>query len=182
MRLVFRLCWDFALCQVGKESSIYITSHEAGPGPGEQRIRLCPQTQRETNPHLLKIRKWLWNIINTRYSTAELLQSLSPRATPQPSFTITIATRYSKAELLQSLLPRATPQPNYYYRHALFHSRALQSLSPRATPRPVYSFFYFIRRIHESLIQSARAQPSSHSSCFSAISQLFRLQVGQRDT
>jgi hypothetical protein len=36
MRLVFRVCKDFALCQVGKESSIYITSLEAGPGPGEQ--------------------------------------------------------------------------------------------------------------------------------------------------
>ena len=137
MRLVLRLCWDFALCQVGKESSIYITSHEAGPGPGEQRIRLYLQTQRETNPHLLKITKWLWIIITTRYSTAELYHhyrhallhgrtiTFTYRHALLHSRTITVATRYSMAEMLQLLWPRATPRPKCYNhcRHALLHGR-----------------------------------------------------------
>ena len=152
MPSVFRLCKDFALCQVGKESSIYITSLEAGPGPGEQRIRLYLQTQRETNPHLLKISKFLWIIITTRYSTVDLL--LSSRSTPRPNnynyyrhallhgrnITINIATRYTAAELYNQ------------YHHALQHGQAiaitiithystaelLVQLSPRATPRPNY--------------------------------------------
>ena len=200
MRLVLRLCWDFALCQVGKESSIYITSHEAGPGPGEQRIRLYLQTQRETNPHLLKITKWLWIIITTHYSTAELYHhyrhallhgrtiTFTYRHALLHSRTITIATRYSTAELY------------HHYRHALLHSRTitvatrysmaeiLQLLWPRATPRPkCYNhyrhallhglftpFFYFILRVHEALIWSARVQPSSYASCFSAVSSASR--------
>jgi len=135
MRLVFQIV--LGLCSLsGRKGKFYIykTRHEAGPRPGEQRIRLCLQTQRETNPHLLKISKGLWIIINTRYSTAELLQSLSPRATPQPNYfyhhalhhgrtiTITIATRYSTAKLFLS--PRATPRPSFTITIATRYSTA----------------------------------------------------------